>query len=114
MRYNIGLLGSLSYDCYSSVLRHLERDQRSIDKPTSVAADPTPAEAASPRSGHTGMQSALHRRVTMETNGVSKRGGTPSQTAAAGCVCLHDLDCYGDCVIAAYSAYRRRTENPCS
>ena len=60
-----GLLASLSYDCYASVLRDPESDQRSTDKPAVATADPTAAEAASPRSVHNDTHSALPRRVTM-------------------------------------------------
>ena len=58
-------LGRLSYDCYGSALRHPESDQHSIDKPAAATADPTAAEAASPRSVHNDMHSALPTRVTM-------------------------------------------------
>ena len=75
-------LRRLSYECYASVLHHPESDHRSIDKPAAATVDPTAAEAASPRSVHNDMHSALFRSVTMEINEFSKRGGNLSQTAA--------------------------------
>ena len=73
------MVATLSYDCYASVLRDPESDQRSIDKPAAATADPTAAEAASPRSVHNDTHSALPRRVTMVINEFSKRGGNLSR-----------------------------------
>ena len=58
-------IASLSFDCYASVLRDPESDQCSIVKPAAAAADPTAAEAASPRRVHNDTHSALPTRVTM-------------------------------------------------
>ena len=76
------VLCKLSYDCYGSVLRHPESDKRSIDKSAAVVADPTTAEAASPRSIQNDTHSDLPRRVSMETKECSKMGRNPSWTVA--------------------------------
>lgn len=67
------IIPSLSYDCYASVLRDPESNQRSIHKPAVTAGDPTAAEAASPRTVHNDTHSALPWRVTMYINEFSKR-----------------------------------------
>ena len=69
-----------------------------IDMPAVATADPTAAEAASPRRVHNDTHSALPTRVTMVINEFSKRGGNLSRTAA---VLLKDLNCCGDHVIGA-------------
>ena len=80
--FSVVQLAFLSYDCYTSVLRDPKSDHHSIDKPAATTADPTAAEAASPRSVHNDTHSALPRRVTMVINEFSKRGGNLSRTAA--------------------------------
>ena len=63
-------IGRLSYDCYGSVLRDLESNQRSIDKPDTATGDPTTAETASPPlSAHQG-------RFYIGVGGVNTQGGT--------------------------------------
>ena len=60
-----------------------------IDMPAVATADPTAAEAASPRRVHNDTHSALPTRVTMVINEFSKRGGNLSRTAAVWLYCRH-------------------------